>query len=163
MSTTTTAMPDAKAVRDMLADMLGRNVEVAPGIPPLAEHAADAMIAVYVNDASKMAAVLGMDVPLAAYASAAIGLVPMAAAERCVDARALTPQLEENGFEVCNMLGGLMNRDGYPHVRLNRVFYPGDKPPTDAATQLIALGSRLDLEVTVQSYGAGRFWLSGTL
>jgi hypothetical protein len=158
--TTTTAMPDAKGVRDMLADMFGRDVDVAPGVPPLAADLIRAMVAVYSDDHYHLAAVLGMDLHLAAYAAAAIGLVPAGAAEDCVADRELSQTLRENGFEVCNVVGALLNRDGHPHVRMDKVVYPGETPPNDAAGRLLALGNRLDLTVKVHGYGAGRFWLS---
>lgn len=159
---TTTAMPDAKGVRDMLADMLGRDVEVAPGVPALAADLVRAMVAVYSDDHYHLAAVLGMDLQLSAFSAAAIGLVPVGAAEDCISDRELSPNLRENGFEVCNVIGGLLNRDGFPHVRMDKVVYPGETPPNDAASKLLALGNRLDLTVKVQGYGGGRFWLSAS-
>jgi hypothetical protein len=157
---TTTAMPAAKAVRDTLSDMLGRDVDVAPGVPPLSADLVRAMVAVYSDDHFHLAAVLGMDLQLAARSAAAIGLVPAGAAEDCIAERELSKTLMENGFEVCNVIGGLLNRDGHPHIRMDRVIYPGETPPSDATGRLLALGNRLDLTVTVHGYGGGRFWLS---
>jgi hypothetical protein len=157
---TITAMPDAKAVRDMLSDMLGRDVDVSPGVPPLAADLVRVMVAVYSDDHYHLAAVLGMDLPLAARSAAAIGLVPAGAADDCIADRELSQTLRENAFEVCNVVGGLLNREGHPHVRMDRVIYPGETPPNDAAGRLLALGNRLDLKIKIQGYGDGRFWLS---
>jgi hypothetical protein len=157
---TTTAMPDAKAVRDMLSDMFGRDVAVSPGVPPLAVDLVRVLVAVYADDHYHLAAVLGMDLQLAARSAAAIGLVPPGAAEDCIADRELSHTLRENGFELCNVIGGLLNRDGHPHVRMDRVVYPGETPPNDAAGRLLALGNRLDLKIKIHGYGDGRFWLS---
>lgn len=158
--TTTTAMPDAKAVRDTLQDMLGRDVEVSPGVPALAADLVRAALAVYSDDHYHLAAVLGMDLQLSAWSAAAIGLIPAGAAEDCVADRQLSQPLRENALEVCNVVGGLLNRDGHPHVRLDKLYYPGETPPNDAASRLLALGNRLDLVIKVHGYGSGRFWLS---
>jgi hypothetical protein len=158
--TTTTAMPDAKGVRDMLSDMFGRDVDVSPGVPPLAADLVKTTVAVFADDHYHLAAVLGMDLQLSAFSAAAIGLIPAGAAQDCIEDRELSQALRENVFEVCNMLGGLLNRDGFPHVRMDKVVYPGETPPNDAAGRLLALGNRLDLQVKITGYGAGRFWLS---
>jgi hypothetical protein len=140
--------------------MFGRDVEVSPGVPPLAADLVRATVAVYSDEHYHLAAVLGMDLQLSAWSAAAIGLVPAGAAEDCVADRELSKTLRENAFEVCNMIGALLNRDGHPHVRMDKVSYPGETAPNDAAVRLLALGSRLDLVVKVHAYGAGRFWLS---
>ena len=128
--------------------------------PARTEDLPKAYVASYVDDGMRLSAVAGFDLPLAAYLGAAIGLVPLGGAEACLEDGELTPMLAENVGEVCNVLTTLLNRDGAPHCRLYRVHQPGEPAPNDVAAQLLALGSRVDLQVKVASYGAGRFWLS---
>jgi hypothetical protein len=154
------AIPSAKAVRDLLEGLLGRTVDVDPIDPAHVEDLPTAYLASYVDDGMRLSAVAGFDLSLAAYLGAAIGLVPLGGAEACIEDRELSPMLAENVGEVCNVLTTLLNRDGAPHRRLYRVHRPGEPAPNDVAAQLLALGSRLDLQVKVSSYGAGRFWLS---
>jgi hypothetical protein len=153
-------MPNSKVLKDMLEGLLGRDVEVRPGDPPQAGDLNGSMVAVYVDDTMKMAAVAGLDLTLAANLGAAIGLVPPGGAEVCVEDEALTPMIAENAAEVCNVLSALLNHDGATHHKLHQVYLPGEPAPQDAASRLLALGNRLDLSVTVAGYGGGRFALS---
>jgi hypothetical protein len=153
-------MPNSKVLKDMLEGLLGRDVEVRPGDPPQAGDLNGSMVAVYVDDTMKMAAVAGLDLTLAANLGAAIGLVPPGGAEVCVEDEALTPMIAENAAEVCNVLSALLNHDGGTHHKLHQVYLPGEPAPQDAASRLLALGNRLDLSVTVAGYGGGRFALS---
>jgi hypothetical protein len=153
-------IPESRSVKNLLEDLLGRDVTVTAGAPMQAGDLPGSVIAVYVDDRMAMAAVAGLDLTLAANVGAAIGLVPPGGAAACVEDRELTPMIAENVSEVCNVLTTLLNRDGGPHLRLDRIYLPGEPPPTDATGQLLTLKSRLDLAVTVSGYGGGRFSLS---
>jgi hypothetical protein len=156
-----TSLPAALAVRNLLEDLLGRDVTVKPGDPLKAEDVPTTVTAIYVNDSMKMAAVLGLDLPLAAYAGAALGLMPLGGAQDAIEDKELSPVLSENISELCNVITGLLNKEGSPHLRMYQVCVPKmQDPPPDAAAQLIALGNRLDLKVEVSRYGAGRLALS---
>jgi hypothetical protein len=153
-------IPAPKAVKELLEGLLGRDVDVAPADPLRAGDLPKTAVAVYVDDGMKLSAVAGLDLPLAANVGAAIGLVPPGGAQACVEDNELSPLIAENFTEVCNVLTTLLNRDGAPHLRLHQVFLPGQAAPGDAASRLLALGSRLDLDVAVNGYGSGRFSLS---
>jgi hypothetical protein len=62
--------------------------------------------------------------------------------------------------DLCNILTSLLNREGLPHLKMNRTFMPGEQPPADTIGYLLALGRRLDLMVDVQGYGSGRFTIA---
>jgi hypothetical protein len=153
-------IPAPKAVKDLLEGLLGRGVEVSPTGPLRVGDLPTTAVATYVDDTKRLSAVAGLDLPLAANVGAAIGLVPPGGAQACVEDNELSPLIAENVTEVCNVLTTLLNRDGLPHLRLDRVFLPGQATPGDAASRLLALGSRLDLDVAVAGYGSGRFSLS---
>lgn len=155
----TSVIPPSLAVRNLLEDLLGREVTVAPGAPMERGDLASAVVAIF-TEHSQITAVLGMDLSLAANAGAALGLLPAGAAEDAIDAKALPPMLSENIAELCNVLTSLLNREGAPHVKLHQVIVPGQTLPSDAAAHLLALGRRLDLVVEVARYGKGRFALS---
>jgi hypothetical protein len=153
-------VPASVTVRILFADLLGREVIVSPGEPLGTSDLPRLVVALFVDDHQQLVAVIGMDLSLAAYASAAMGLLPPDAADDSIEANHLTPTLAENVGELCNILTTLLNRDGSPHVRLHQVMLPGDKAPNDAAAQLLALGRRLDLDVEITRYGGGRFAVS---
>ncbi|MFI5840501.1 hypothetical protein ACIA8K_12415 [Catenuloplanes sp. NPDC051500] len=156
----TLAVPASLAVRNMLGDTLGRDVTVNVGNPLTQKDLPTAAVAIYVDAQNKVAAVLGMDLKLAAFAGAALGLLPVGGAEDAIDDKELYPNLAENVGELCNILTGLLNKEGGPHIKLDRVVYPGESLPNDAQSQLLALGRRIDLSVEIARYGTGTFSLS---
>src|SRR5437773_934901 len=109
-------LPAPIAIRNLMEDLLGRDVSVKPGDP--FTTTAHTLTAIYVDDNLRMACVIGLDLPLAAYSGAALGLMPAGGAQDCIEDKALSPVLAENVSELCNILTGLLNRDGAPHVRL---------------------------------------------
>lgn len=158
MSTLT--LPAPLAVRNMFEDLLGREVAVNPANAVVAKDIPRTLVAVYADRSNRLAAVLGLDLPLAAYAGAALGLMPVGGAQDSIEDKELYPVLAENIRELCNVLTGLLNREGAPHLKLHQVYLPGEQPPNDAAAHLLALGRRVDLQVEVSRYGAGRFSLT---
>jgi hypothetical protein len=157
---TTIALPASLAVRNLLEDLLGRDVTVNPADPVAAADLKRTVAAVYVDNSTKMVAVLGLDLALAAYAGAALGLMPAGGAEDCIEDGALSPVLAENVTELFNVLTSLLNREGGPHIKLYKVYLPPEALPTDAQALLLALGNRTDLSVEVARYGKGRLSLS---
>ncbi|MEV4707769.1 hypothetical protein [Actinoplanes sp. NPDC049316] len=156
----TSVIPAPHAVRNLFEDLLGRDVNVAPGEPMTAENLPTGVIAIYTDPSQRLYAVLGMTLSLAANAGAALGLLPVGAAEDSIEEKTLFPNLAENVFELCNVFTSLLNREGAPHVKLYQVIYPGMDLPNDARAHLLALGKRLDLTIEVARYGKGRFSLS---
>ena len=153
-------LPGTQAVRNLFEDLLGREVTVSPGSPLTADEIATATVAIFTDSSQNIYGVLGMELPLAANAGAALGLLPAGAAEDSIDEKKLFPNLAENVFELCNVLTSLLNREGGPHIKMYQVIYPGDPLPADARAHLMALGRRIDLVVEVNRYGKGKFSLS---
>lgn len=154
--TQTLALPALLAVRNMLEDLLGREVTVSPADPVVGEDVPKSVVALYVDGSSRLAAVLGLDLSLAAYAGAALGLMPAGGAQDSIEEKKLSPMLAENVGELCNILTGLLNREGGPRLKLHQVILPGEPVPQDAQAYLVALGRRLDVKVDVARYGSGR-------
>jgi hypothetical protein len=148
-------LPALLPVRNMLEDLLGREVTVTHADPVAAGDLPTMVVALYVDNANRLVAVLGMDLPLAAYAGAALGLLPAGGAEDSIEQKSLSPMLAENVQELCNILTGLLNKEGGPHVKLFKVVLPGESLPSDAAAYLLALGRRLDVKAEISRYGGG--------
>jgi hypothetical protein len=149
-------LPIPKDVRDLFEDLLGRPVTVSPADPVLAHDVKKMLVSLYADDTLKLAAVVGMDLPLTVYTGAAIGLLPPGGAQDCVADGVITPMVAENVREVCNIMAGLLNREGAGHLKLYQVFLPGEPPPGDANGILLAIGRRIDLSVDVGGYGIGK-------
>ncbi|WP_030176283.1 hypothetical protein [Spirillospora albida] len=154
------SIPVPKNIRDLFEDLLGRPVTVGVTDPCVADDLRLAVVALYVDNAKQLTAVAGLDLPLAAFAGAAIGLIPKGGAEAAVEDGELSPMLADNVREVLNIFASTLNNLDLPHLKLHQTFMPGEVPPQDATARLLALGARLDLSVEIGGYGTGRFWLS---
>jgi hypothetical protein len=155
----TTPVPAAKAVRDMLTDLLGRTVEVSSSLPYAPKPGEPTSVAVYVDDRTVVRAVGVVDLGFSARAGAAIGLVPSPTAEDAVGTGLLSETLAENLYEVLNIAASLLNAEGVVHVKLHEMYAAGTRPPVQIAECMQALGRRLDLGVDISGYGKGRFSL----
>ncbi len=118
------------------------------------------LVALYQDHTERMTAVAGLNLPLAVYLGAALGLIPLGGAQDSIEEGKLFPNIAENVTEVCNVMVGLFNGRGAPHVRMFQRFMPGEGPPTDAVNLLTAMGRRIDLTVEVAGYGSGKLSLS---
>jgi hypothetical protein len=159
MTVGTTPLPSARDVRELLAGLLGRDVEVTTG-GAMVDPAAGALVGVYVDRQLGLRALVLLDAPLAAYVGAALGLVPARTAAEAAELRALPPALAENAGEVLNVTASLFNAEDAPHVRLDTVHEtPGEPLPADVATWVHAYVRRVDLTVAVDGYGSGAWSL----
>jgi hypothetical protein len=155
-------LPPTKLIKDVLDGLLGKDVTMNPGDPLTSADAAGGMLAIYVDDANTMRAVGAWDLPGAVRVGAAIGLIPPPAANEAVDELFVPQQVQENLTEVCNVLASVFQIPGNPHLRLYSCHCPVAAAPADALSLMFRAGMRLDLDVEVPNYGAGRFALSMT-
>jgi len=146
-------------VRDMLLDMLGRDVKVAPSGPWAPSAREPGAVAVYVDDGVRLRALISCDLALSVALAASIALIPAKTAAECVAEGELTEDMVENLNEVLNILAALFNRKDRPHVKLYALHVPGKPPPADVSGQLRTFGKRSDLKIEVAGYGSGRFSL----
>lgn len=148
-------VPHPKHVRDLFLTLTGRDVEVGPAQPVLPDRD-PASVAVYVTDKLATGAVVACDLPVAAYAGAALGLVPIPQVEEAIGAQLLTPDLAENFAAVANVFTSGFNENAdAPHLRLHNVHAVGEKLPSDLLRMLGYVVRRLDLRVEIAGYGAG--------
>lgn len=152
-----TPLPNAVEVRDLLEGILGRDVDVTTGAAMVNPDGDDgALVGIYVDGRLKLAALVVLDLPLAARVGAAIALTPSSAAEFAIEEGALSPALFDNDFEILNVAASLFNCDRAPHLKLDRCYAPGDPLPADVAQWVLAYVRRLDLDVAIKGYGAGK-------
>lgn len=152
-------LPSTMAVREMLMDMLGRDVTVSPSKPWAPSPGDPGAVAVYLDDGMRLRALIACNLELSVALGASIALIPAKAAAECVAEGRLTADMTENLNEVLNILAALFNLPDGPHVKLYALHDPGTKPPEDISGQLRTYGKRADLKVEVAGYASGRFSL----
>ncbi|MDT0200807.1 hypothetical protein [Nocardioides sp. AE5] len=152
----TSHLPAPLQIRELFGDLLGREVTLSPSAPLAPGPAMPATIASYVDDVLQLRALVVCDLPLSAYAGAAIGLVPQGQAEDAITDGALTDPLAENLYEVLNIAASLFNVDGAAHVKLHAMAPAGGPMDPQLMARALTLGRREDLAVSINGYGDGR-------
>jgi hypothetical protein len=150
--------PTALTIRSLFSDLLGKAVEVraVPGDPlPMSEVAA---VAVFVTEASSLAAVAACDLQLGGALGAALALLPARLVDQARDEGVLREDVRENLDEVFNVMSTVFNADGRPRISLHRVHGPAKAAPLPAsvASVLNARVGREPFEVKVPGYRGGR-------
>jgi hypothetical protein len=151
----TTLLPAAKDVRDMLEGLVGRTVVVSPGAPVTPAPDKPVAVAVYVAPDMSVNALCLMDLGAAAYTAGGLALLPPGGCQDAVeeDGELSGMQLEAL-HEVVNVLSALFNTPGAPHSKLHKLYAPGEEVAADLAGMLAAF-NRVDLALDIQGYGKG--------
>ena len=83
---------------------------------------ADGFVGLFRTDEGALEASCHLDLPLAAGLGCALSLLSPHAAKEAVESANFSPELLENIHEIFNVIGGLKNGPGQPHVVLAGVF-----------------------------------------
>lgn len=148
-------LPQPKQIKDLLTELLGRDVTLSPTTPYAPRTSEPVTIATYVDDHLNIVALVACDLAFSARAGAAIGLVPPAGAEAAIEDGKLTDTLADNLYEVLNIGASVFNVPGADHVRLYDVHPAGPPPDPNLRIRTLTLGRREDLAVEIAGYGSG--------
>lgn len=153
-----TYLPTRKEIRDLLVDLLGRDVTLNQSAPFAPAPNEPATLGVYVDDHLQTSAVVVCDLAFSAHVGAAIGLVPLAGAEAAIEEQQLTDTIGENLGEVLNIAASLFNAPEHDHLKLHDVR-PAAKGGMAINDRFMALtlGRREDLSIDIAGYGHGLF------
>ncbi|HWJ81092.1 MAG TPA: hypothetical protein VNS55_02545 [Nocardioides sp.] len=149
-------LPQPKQLKDLLTDLLGRDVSLSPTTPYAPGPSDPVTLATYVDDSLNIVALIACDLGFSARAGAAIGLVPPGGAEEAIGDGKLTDTLADNLYEVLNIGASVFNVPGADHVRLHDVQPAGPTPDPQLRIRTLTLGRREDLAVEIAGYGPGR-------
>ena len=149
-------LPPREPVRQLYNVLLQRTVSVERGKVALQPHLGVPMLcAAYTVDGGRIAAIGLWDLPLAAAASAAMGMLPPTTVGEVLSAGALDEELLELFHEVANVTARLLNSAGTPHVVLRGIDQLPATLPRDAQALLLHPVARLDYNVDIEGFGTG--------
>lgn len=161
-------LPAPKELRDLFHDVLAKDVALRPGPPFAVSDFYPASIASYVDETLTVRAVVALDLPLSAFAGAAVALLPGSAATAAIQLGSVTGALAASVSEICSAMAalfttglptglttGLTTGTGRP-LRLYAAHVAGSALPADARMRTQVLGRRQDFFVDVAGYGTGR-------
>jgi len=149
------SIPKAGEVGHTLKLLLDRACPVTPkrGVRPGSLHT---VTATFIDSTTEeLAAICSCDMAFAAYSGAAIVLVPVKRAKESIKAGKLTENLEENAFEVFNILSTFFNHNPRVHVKLDRMYASLDELPAEIRKAARKARFQLDFSVDIKSYGMG--------
>ena len=153
----TVPLPGHKAVRDLLGDLTGKDIQIAGGADPVGVGGdSGSVVGLYVDAELQSRAVIAFDLPFAAYSGAALGLVPPGGAQDAVEAGELPEALVENCSEVLNIMASLFNLPKAPHLRLYATFSGPEPLRPDVRGFAVRAAPRDDIGIEIARYGAGR-------
>jgi hypothetical protein len=149
-------LPPREPVRQLYNVLLQRTVAVERSKVGLQPHLGVPMVAAaYSVDGGRIAAIGLWDLPLAASAAAAMGMLPPTTVGEVLSAGTLDDELMELFHEIANVTARLLNSSGTPHVVLRTIEQLPAPLPRDANALLTNPVTRLDYSVDVEGFGAG--------
>lgn len=149
-----TPLPSRHKVRTVIEDLVGRPVDLADA-PPMPASPTN-LFAVFTNDAHALAAVIEVDLGMAARMGGALAMLPKGGVEDAINEVDLSGLLRECCHEVFNVLATVFNVPNAQHVHLYALHGPLGGVPTDVQRFAARAGNRLDLTLTIGGYGPGR-------
>lgn len=147
-------LPSRHSVRNLIEDLVGRDVQLSDGLPPESKNTN--VVAVYVTDRLAVSAIAVVDFECAARLGGSLAMVPRGGVDDAIKDRDFTSALKDNCYEVLNVLSAVFNVPNAPHVRLYQMFGPGDPIPGDIGAMAATVGTRMDVKLDIAGYGSGK-------
>lgn len=142
-------------VQKSITDLVGRPCVAKKDASPMLINAPKSL-AFYRLDGIKTVGFILCDLPLGAAASCALSVVPPNAVKEAIKTGKLTDVQASNLYEVFNVLSTAFDPERGPHLKLSKVFSPGEPVPKEYMMAIIKPKARLDLVIDVTGYGAGK-------
>lgn len=148
-----------EAVANLMTNLFGKKVTAKKTAPLAPEEVKRSVVAVYVRDDGSAGALAIADLPLVAFAGAALALIPPGFAREVAATGKLPDNIHENFAEILNVGSRWFNSPRTPHVTLRDLMYKPQAFAADVGAILASPGPRLDVEVSVPGYGEGKLTL----
>lgn len=156
------ALPEVEDVRAVLHGLLGRDITVTREAPESIPLDARLVVGLYERENSKIGGLVVCDIDIAAYAGAALSLLPIGIAKESIADGTIADSLLENFQEVLNVGVQWFTAKENPRVVLSEVYTPDARLPDDARAVMSSPAARLDILAEVAGYGSGRMRLLAT-
>lgn len=148
-------VPTIENIREVLADLMGRAVTVAPCAEAVGADA-PGLLADYEVEDGPVGVVCVADLRLAHVLGAALAMEAPETVDAAVEEAQIADPRVEQLQEVVNSMARLFNSADTPPVRLRGVHRLPGEVPEDASALLAGALGRRQYEVTIEEYGSGR-------
>ncbi len=149
-------IPNNVEVEQMMGMLYEGGVSVAASDVLSTESGSKIVVAVFVDDEDKPVSSCVCDYSFAAFAGAALTMIPKGGAEDAAESGEFSDTLRGNIYEVMNILTRLFMSPNTPHLRITKVFDSLSEAPDDVKAMLSAADESVGYTVEVPNYGAGK-------
>ena len=149
-------LPQEIEIRQMLGMLFGDDLEIKSADAPL-DTGADSKnaAAVFVSDSGEPVTACICDLPFAAFAGAALSMIPKGGAEDAARSGDLTETMLGNLHEIMNICSRLFMKSDTPHLKLEKLYVTIKDLPENARAMVDAIEDQLHFQVTIPGYGDG--------
>lgn len=153
-------IPAPDAVARLFNDLLGRRVIAKKSaVKQAVTPRSPGVFALYGPTDEQTDGIVFCDVALASFSGAALSLIPAATVQPSVRAGKMADGTFENFSEVMNIARGWFDTPGQPPVKLRRCVASPCELPKDLIAMILKPAERLDLDLEIDGYGAGKMLL----
>jgi hypothetical protein len=150
-------LPDADDVGELLSGLVDGEVTASIDAGQSLATKRYAAVGEYVMDDGETGFLMVGDLKLINRLGAALVMLPKAESEAAIENNRISDEVRESFQEILNIATGLMNVQGNPHSRFQRLYLPGKENLPDPVTAIINRpGARVDFQIEVPGYGQGR-------
>jgi hypothetical protein len=144
-----------KKVANLLRELLGRAVKVDTADLLTMSPEGTNWVAVYGGNDGKIVGVCVCDLAFAAYASAALCLIPTATAKESISSRKLDPLRAENLREIMNVCSQLFVAPESGRITLQSVTSVAQCVSEEAKKRVSAPSQKCGMKLSIEGYGEG--------
>ncbi len=149
------SLPKPDDVPKVLGTLLNKPVTAAQG----QAVSSPSVAATYIDQQGGVGAVCLVDASFAAYAGAALTMIPSDVAASEIKTGQLSSEILENLQEVFNVMVAFFNQGKVPHIRFADMHATPADFPAEVETLRNGDAQHTDIEITIGGYGAGTMTL----
>lgn len=153
LATPTRRMPDAVQVKDLLSDLLGKDVSAEPTSDlDFTDDTLAAVTGLFVENSGELSGLCIADLAWASHSGAGLAMIPRPVAEESIASGVLEGEIRQNFHEVANILTTLLNGPSVAHLKITEVV---DGVPPEARDFVVKAAGRRTFLCTLPEYGSG--------
>lgn len=149
------SLPDAEAIHRTLHMLVGRRLDIQPvnsrraSLLPVTATFVD-------TTTNEVVAICTSDYEFAASTGAALALIPAGQVKQSLKAGGLNEALQENAYEIFNIISIFYNDNPPIHVKLDVVYYSEGEVPLEVRKAMRKPVAWCDFTIGVQGYLPGK-------
>jgi hypothetical protein len=155
-------LPSDKETLGVLSMLYGDDIQVAKDDEDSIAIENSELYGLYVDPEGKPVAVCLCDTPFAAYAGAALSMLPPGGAEDAAESGDISATMKENVYEVMNICSRLLMSDDTPHLKLEKMYNNLSELSEEAVEMMKSAGGSSHFGIDIPNYGKGRLSLVTT-